>query len=607
MHQLTPTPLIPILFYLLIAITAQANDTVSVNAPSPEQAEALISSLDNMDSGLMFQAIKEASEQLGDLSGAMISLYHMGDYAVLQKSLGESEHEHVICHFHGSSHYHCDPATTELFLGPEFNLIFSKSSQELLDFMDYLGEIDSVPINYWPWVLAGLTSFYLLKKWINYAMTSSAWAPPDHHHAHFLIDPAELPHKMDDIQRGLRQGLHLMGPHFQQRDPQSIEAASTAHLFADLKQVTQSMIQMAVGQSCQHHHDHNHNHHHNHNHNHGSHSHPTAGHNQDHGNGSAHGAHTGRDGHGHHHHHHGHGHQASSGGGHGTGATCSHQSQQAQKDLAEGTHFNFAKKILVDFYREFIRPLRAMGQGAISLAQEPLKRRQLSSHLRVNSRVLYAETNWLVASSLIAGVVGLTAVAEAIESLVVGPMHVACQVGNTIVMTAAVSVYTTYHCTRQLFKPQYIKKWGQGEFWQRVKNSYRARIKSYRVVEGLDNVDLGSDMQNHLLAFRMLTHQLKKLITYKHVQGEMSSIQINQLSRQLGRSQRWLEDVIFQLEQESTDPQNHPQQIVESLSDWFDHFYQLANLTFQWDDHLFTELNRYTASEQRGLMCRSIF
>ena len=225
--------------------------------------------------------------------------------------------------------------------------------------------------------------------------------------------------------------------------------------------------------------------------------------------------------------------------GHSCSGGCNHDHnlEKHKNDLIN--IFDIAKGVGIDLYREFLRPVYGAYKFVKHLAQDKRKQEQLSTIAWLKFVQVLGETDALFTGSVILSTVGLKVLVEIAESMVVGPYHIFCTVGDGVVIAAGMIMYSTYHSSRQIIR--YLKN-GDAHYLQR---------KSYwKAIAGTLERSLPFKKHNDSLAAfsqyrRQILHKTHKLVESKTHLGTLELSKSKEIALQLGELSKELENLEF--------------------------------------------------------------
>lgn len=487
-------------------------------------------------------SVPDVMQVLGDDTLKNISIYTKQDHVVYYVE-GISSSASVHCHYHHDNNSsHCNYIVNGKDIPLNFEILISVSADKIGELLEQLS-ISPLIANdaIWPWIVGAVVAYYFAKKIINYWVYKT-FTPKPHSHADFFIPKKDLEVRIDEETRSTSERFNRIESLLELSSRGSGSKLSPSDLNLLLNRQILSLTQALIKDMA--------------------HSHCTScGH--DHGL--------------HYHGHKDHGHYSfglrlnnaktnvSTASLFSAQETSSFKAEQilprkdnvfraemveSKEAVSSGIIIKVTKAIIMDLKKELIDPVVTLGKGAYKTVSDRHNLRQLNAYIQTNYRVTLGESNYVAASAIALSLATVKVTGEAIESAFVGPYHVFCQISDAAVVGLGLGLFSAYHCLRQPARKKSLALLLKSKFWSIMFNRIKNPIELTENIKGLDKkIDADKLFLNEISS---LKSNIKKLIWQFRLDGRLKPKQANSLAKELGQTNKRLEDLLFDIKLEES-------------------------------------------------------
>lgn len=464
-------------------------------------------------------------EQIPAIDSPNITIKAWGDSALFIFE-NETEVAKSLCHFHSSNdYYHCSLEAADFTLPEKYRTILEMSAQNFSELLQSMGLEVSTNDQVWPWVVGAIAVYYVSKKAINYWVNKSFKAKP-HSHEFSLLDASELEtataaqlemiqahtQDLDEIFntetklnflerekvrtmlqtriRGLNKKIldELVGSYCSTCKTVHAPQESHEHFFAVTPQST-GLIQSTLSQTPSY--------------------------------------------------------TAQMRAQLETPTADEAKEASDPKSLVEkSVVLKTAKALLVDIHKELIQPIPKAFKAVRRFVSKKENFSQLNSYAQTKYNTSIGESNISTGIAIASSLITVKVLGETLESMVVGPYHIFCQLSDVAAVTTGLVFLTTYHSLRQPIKLRRPQLLFTKKFWSLMFEKLKNPTLNGRIAASKEDKDFPAS-ESLILELSKLKNQIQQLIWQLRSSKSLTSKQANALARKLGKISKKKEDIIF--------------------------------------------------------------
>ena len=483
---------------------------LSFNALADEKVEEIVAYTPH---ALEFAGVEFYSENISEFS---IHIDPQGHIVYILKQ--NQETLAIQCHYHSGGDTHCLATANEVTLPGDFRELINVSGNEIHTFFNGLGvEVSSMDASLWPWVFGVLISYYFAKKAVNYWIHRSFSLKDikEHGHNHFFIEPN------DQLQERVQKESDLAESKLDRLKEINHQSMTLfTNKGEDLKVLLNDKLLSLSGAIIEelkkeHHHscsgcsDHNH-----------------SSFIED---------------------------QATSDQSLKIEIDTSDSKlvdqlnlSRSKKTVSNGVIIKYAKALIFDLKNEFIDPFTRAAKGAFGVLFNSDKRRQVNSFAQTHYRIFLGEAHLAVATTIASVMVTIKVLGETLETMLVGPLHVICQISDMAAITTGLTMLVTYHCLRQPVRKKDPALLLKRNFWHvllsKLKKPFNTEITESNLKVSHNGLEV------FISKINKIKKSLNSLIWLLRYDQKLSPSTANSLALRLGKLNKIFENTDFDIQ-----------------------------------------------------------
>ncbi len=464
-------------------------------------------------------------EQLPEMHSANIQIQAWGESALFN-FFNKTEIIKFLCHFHSSnSYYHCSREQIDFQPPENVKTILEMSSQSLSELIETVGLSEVLPSDpVWPWVIGAIAAYYVSKKVINYWVNKSFESKP-HSHEFTLLSKSELESSINSQLEMVRTHTQDLGEIFEtDLKLNFLEREKIRTMLGErIRSLNKKVIDELLGSYC---------------------------------------------------------------------STCKtvHLPQQSHylSGLSQSQFFisssdndrpsfteqfmvqlkhneveniesapnepknliqksvvlKAAKALIIDIHRELIQPIPKVFRYARRLLSDKEHFNQLNSYAQTKYSTSVGESNFSTGIAIASSLITIKVLGETLESMIVGPYHVFCQISDVAAVTTGLVFLTTYHSFRQPVKLRQPRLLISKRFWSLMFEKLKNPTLNGRLAASKKDKNF-PESESLILELAKLKQEIQQWIWQMRSDGILTPKKSNSLARKLGQISKQKEDIIF--------------------------------------------------------------